>query len=330
MMMINNGHNKCFTKESDDLLLTRANLRNKIITTFYSLKKLLYDEISEVDHILHNVSLGKYSLSPLVFKPVVKLPPDIPLCRRLLFHSTDDHYYYIRPTLEDDLVLTSLGYLLYSRFASFCFSPYYKHMALEVDAHYSVVCNQSFRYHYLLDLSKTIESVERETILFFLSHFVEDRAILLLIKEFLYLDDQSLYKEGQSLFVGIPPIGFFSDILMNIFYQIYDVSFEKAFPSAHYTRYMHEVVISSHFPIEKDDLTYPAFNQSTVDNRFNSLKISFSGSFHEIKSITKCHGGELSVNQNCLLSFHKSREQSELDEQSQFEDNIKTFRLEDP
>lgn len=336
-MMKKNWHNKCMdrlTKESDSLLLTRANLRNRIITTFYSLKKLLYDDISEerFDSILHNVSSGKYSLSPLVFQAVVQLPPDIPLLRRLLFHSTDDHYYYIRPRLEDDLVLTSLGYLVYSRFASFCFSPYYKHMVLEVDDHYSVVCNKSFRYHYLLDLSETIERVERESILFFLKHFVEDEYLFLLIKEFLYLDDQSLYKEGQSLFVGIPPIGFFSDILMNIFYQIYDVSFSKAFPSAHYTRYMHEVVISSHFPIEKDDLTYPAFNQSTVDKKdgFNSLKISFSGCFHEIQSITKCHGGELSVNQNGLLSFHKSREQTQLDEQNQLEDHIKTMRLDDP
>jgi len=95
---------------------------------------------------------------------------------------------------------------------------------------------------------------------------------------------------------------------------------------------MHEVVISSHFPIEKDDLTYPAFNQSTVDKKdgFNSLKISFSGCFHEIQSITKCHGGELSVNQNGLLSFHKSREQTQLDEQNQLEDHIKTMRLDDP
>ena len=60
-MMKKNWHNKCMdrlTKESDSLLLTRANLRNRIITTFYSLKKLLYDDISEerFDSILHNVS----------------------------------------------------------------------------------------------------------------------------------------------------------------------------------------------------------------------------------------------------------------------------------
>jgi len=321
-MMRNNGHNKCMdrlTKESDDLLLTRANLRNSIITTLNSLKSSLYDELSEDRYslILNNVSLGEYSLSPLVFKPVVQLPPDIPLCRRLLFHSTDDHYYYIRPTLEDDLVLTSLGNLLYWRFSDFCFSPYYKHISISVDAHYSVVCNQSFRHHYLINLSKTLSIVERENILFFLSHFVEDQFILSLIKDFLYLDDKSLYKESQSLFVGIPNIGFFSDILMNIFYQLVDLHFAKAFPSAHYTRYMHEVVISS---IDKEDLEHPAFNQLALG--FNSLMLSFSGSIHEIKSLTKCYGGELSVNQNGLLSFHKSLEQSQLDAQTQFEDNI--------
>lgn len=116
-----------------------------------------------------------------------------------------------------------------------------------------------------LDLSKSLMTIDRESLLRKLSDLVLDKHIMKLIAQFvnitIYDDDREIV---QFMNMNIPLSGFLTEVLLNYALIDFDKEFQRVFPDLDYTRYIHEVLIS--FPTSESmiGMTFDIFEEKVV------------------------------------------------------------------
>lgn len=139
---------------------------------------------------------------------------------------------------------------------------------------------------YRLNLVKNISTVDRSSLLNKLLSMIGKNIIYDYIESILnnrYIDcnDNEAYLSG----ISIPPIGYLSDILLNIMVSELDNEFIALYPSINYCRHVSEVYISNYGDITEDDI------YSLLD------KLGLCGDLYSIRpgNKTKCLIGDIGI-----------------------------------
>ncbi|GLT77468.1 hypothetical protein SLA2020_490490 [Shorea laevis] len=251
-------------------------LAHDIGSTYYEMQ-FLFDELSEhkVEKIVNSVKNGTYTQSPLILYAFDrKIDPRM----TGFFHTFQvkdepNISLGISPTQEDSLVLMALGRMLSLNILhenildeniladkSFCFKT-------TNDEFYSTVCARGKVLRlYKCDLTSSLRTINRETLLLSLSHIVKDDAIMELVGKFLYstILDQSGRDFTAEMRCSIPPAKLLTEVLLNYALTEFDHEFQRAFPCVDYSRYLHEVLVS-----------FPNITSTCSSNIFESEDVSF-------------------------------------------------------
>lgn len=212
--------------------------------------------VSRMREIQHQIRTGKYTLSPFklkFFKQIAHINEKNNCYYYLMHMLLDDsiiYYGILSPIPEDRLVLMALGGMLNTRIiklnllnsSSFGFKlrlkDYYVHICSSIEVPISRV--------YKLDMMNSLRRINKENLLTKLEPIVSNTYINQLLKEYLY---NKIIHEGEDYFYImddiIPPFGFLTDILLNFALIELDNQFHQVFPAFSYTRYAHEVLVTT-------------------------------------------------------------------------------------
>lgn len=199
---------KCFK------MIDRNLLSNYILKTFSELEDLFHGlTISRVIEIQKEIINGTYSFSPLIINA---FPIDFKLNDELVtfYHIPIDNIYYgIKPCAEDNLVLTSIGFMLNKYFYKmnlFTVNSFGNRLPLKVYYH-EVVCRRGeTNCVYKFDLTKSIWSLKRDILLSKLEILVQDDGIMNLVTNFHHKRIPSAFYQPSSC--SLSPYQFFSFI----------------------------------------------------------------------------------------------------------------------
>ncbi|CAK9165879.1 unnamed protein product [Ilex paraguariensis] len=255
----------------NDMFLTFHKARSRYLSSykdeihpFCSLHRLAYAigmtynelpdvfvELTEqkVREIQKSVKDGTYTLSPLLLRAFARKGDQKPGFFHT-FPAKDESNLYlgINPTLEDSLVLTALGRMLNLHFLRVnLFTDKSFGLRTTPNAFYSTVCARGKVLRlYKCDLTISLRTINRESLLLNLSHIVKDGAIIEFVDKFLSVPilDQSGRDFTAEMGCSIPTVGLLTHVLLNFALTEFDKEFQRAFPGVDYSRYIHEVFLS--------------------------------------------------------------------------------------
>ena len=210
----------------------------------------VFVELTEqkVREIQKSVKDGTYTLSPLLLRAFARKGDQKPGFFHT-FPAKDESNLYlgINPTLEDSLVLTALGRMLNLHFLRVnLFTDKSFGLRTKPNAFYSTVCARGKVLRlYKCDLTISLRTINRESLLLNLSHIVKDGAIIEFVDKFLSVPilDQSGRDFTAEMGCSIPTVGLLTHVLLNFALTEFDKEFQRAFPGVDYSRYIHEVFI---------------------------------------------------------------------------------------
>lgn len=298
------------------------NLACEIDITFHYLKDYFFTELSleKVIDIQRRILEGTYRLSPLILRDYTDEP------RKGKYYSTwekipvkDEHlniyYLCVCPTLEDSLVLTSLGRMLHFHFLKVnLFMDNSLGFRITRNEYLDRVCalgNVISLYEF--DFKKSFRTINRDSFVGKLSEIVKNRDIIELVVEYLNLSIKD-YCSGRDftavLGYRIPPAGFLSHILFNFALTELDKEFQRVFPGLYYSRFYHVVVVP--FPstssskqgktLESEDIFEPRvlslFEQLHLGGKIFTIRPGDAPCLGTLFSVSK--EGEIQVNEKCL------------------------------
>lgn len=258
--------------------------------------------VSRVREIQNQIRTGKYTLSPLQLIIINHNNIDLLKGINYLHHILINESPFkgiLTPIQEDKLVLIALGGMLNTRIiklnllhsSSFGFklrpTDYYAHIR-SIEGPISRV--------YKLDMIKSLFRINKEILLTKLEPIVSNTEIMKLLKSFLYI--QIIY-EGEDMTYEknriFPTSEFITDILLNFTLIELDNQFHQVFPSFSYTRYAHEVIVTTS---QKESLF-----ESSLFSLFDSLNLD--GKIVSIgpgdQPIPCYHGGLISLTEDGRL-----------------------------
>lgn len=313
-----------------------SNIRYLSILTFSSLHRLaydigvVYDGLSDlfpgltgekVRDIQQSIKDGRYTLSPLQVRVIPKNEEDLTCSKFNHLMSVKDEpniYLGVNPTLEDSLVLIGLGRMLNLNILqenilsknSFGIKPLRKE-GYCISDYYSIVCARGRVFKlFKLDLTNSLRTINRDNLLFNLSHIVKDGQTMELLGQYMYLPitDSSGIDYSANMGINIPPSGpngLLSEVLLNFALIEFDSEFQRLYPQVVYTRYVHEVLVS--FPTSESlhGMTLSIFEQQVL-SLFKDLNLA--GKIISIgpgDAPVRCHGGVLSVSQDGIIQVNK-------------------------
>lgn len=281
------------------------------IHPFCSLNRLAYDigftykklsdlfpdlTANKVIDILKRIMDGTYTLSPLRLSVFTKKGDLQRHGFNHIMHLKDHPNFYVgvKPTQEDRIVLMGLGIMLNQNLLM----DNSLGLKTRVKDYYGIVCARGNVLRvYKLDLTKSLMTINRESLLCKLSHIVMDGDIMELVRKFLYLP---IKNESGLKFnnINIPSSVLITEVLLNFALIEFDKEFQRVFPQLYYNRYIHEVFV--YFPTSesKQGMTLGIFEQKVL-SLFDQLHLA-----GEIISIgpgdapVPCYGGLVCVSQD--------------------------------
>lgn len=208
--------------------------------------------VEKVIDIQNLISIGKYTLSSLellVFSTKDNLKgPNFNHIFHMLINNTI-YYGCVTPIQEDKLVLMALGRMLNHRIldlnllnsSSFGLkthpTSYYAHIR-SIKVPISRLSK--------LDMTNSLRVINKESLLTKLEPIVKNDEIMKLLKSFLYMPIKRDGKDLTSIMKSsIPSSGLITDVLLNFSLIELDNQFHQLFPSFSYTRYVHEVIVTT-------------------------------------------------------------------------------------
>lgn len=266
----------------------------------------LYPELTgqKVREIQKSIEDGTYTLSPLLLGALngeqmhrisVKDYPD--MC--------------VNPTPEDGLVLTALGrmlnlFFLYEKiFMDKSFG-----MRTNVKSYYDNIRERrNVKRLYKLDLTRSIMTINRQTLFCKLAHLVDDFPIMSLVSDFLHLPvrNSSGRDYTAAMGLGIPTVGLLTCVLLNFALIEFDEEFQRVFPCSDYSRYVHEVFVS--FPSTS---TYSSQTLESFELEVLSLfdQLNLDGKILSIgpgDEPVPCFGGLVCVSQDGIIEVKEKK-----------------------
>ena len=179
-------------------------------------------------------------MSPLIARALTFSSPEEEMGYLDIIHFADlpNDVLGIRPNVDDSLVLMSLAHMLNQSFLragtfsdkSFCFHTDHREFSK------SVLRNNKVSYLFQIDLTRSLMTISRTTLLMKLPSIVIDSDVMELIVAFLY--SPILDPSGKDLSYiwgyGIPPSGLLTSVLLNFALTEFDMEFPKVFPGGLY------------------------------------------------------------------------------------------------
>lgn len=284
---------------------------------------LLYNKLSDifpeltankVIEINKSIKYGTYTLSPLRLSVFSK--SKIGELKRPKYYyimhvnSQPNLCYCVNPTQEDSLVLMGLGMMLNHKIV-------HDNLLMEnslglktlLKDYLGIVCSRvNVSRLYKFDLTNSMKTLNRNTLLSKLSHIVMDGEIISLVGQFLYLPIKDESGIEYNTGVNIPSSGLLTDVLLNFSLIDFDKEFQRLFPQFNYTRYINEVFVSFSTSESKQGKTFSIFEQKVV-SLFDQLNLS--GKIISIgpgDAPVPCLGGLVSVSQDGQMKV-KEKEQ---------------------
>lgn len=264
--------------------------------------------VEKVMDIQNRIRTGKYTLSShqlLVYrtKDNIKGPHFNHIFNLIINNSI--YYGCITPIQEDKLVLMALGRMLNYRIhnlnllnsSSFGLktkpTSYYAHIRSR---------EEPISRLYKFDMTNSLGSINKEILLTKLEPIVQNDDIMKLLKSFIYIP--ILLEDKDCTYIlkdSIPSSGLITDVLLNFSLIELDNKFHQLFPSFSYTRYIHEVIVTT-------SQEESSFEESLLEV-FDSLNLA--GKILSIgpgdNAIPCHHGGIVWVSKNGRIQMREER-----------------------
>lgn len=287
---------------------------NQFIDYIYKKNPALYSKlkVKRVRELKKSIKDGTYTLSPLIVTPFFKKGYTPPPVFSHIMHVENEPNIYLRTDvalLEDKLVLTALGFMLHMHFYRLnLFTDKSLGLRVDINEYYDSVCARGKVLQlYRCDLTQSLKTINKESLLLKLSDIVKDRSIVDFIGQFLSIPIHDLNGVDFTEEIGcrIPSAGIITEILLNFALIEFDIEFRRIFPRLDYTRYTHEVFIScpeacsGKVGITSDCEDVPFFDVQQVVQLFEHLNLA--GTIFSIgpgDEAVPCYGGLVCVSQD--------------------------------
>lgn len=276
-------HNRYYSSEHL-AFWSLLNLASYIGKTYHSLLESncnIFPNLTpeNVVDIKNRILGGKYTLSSLRAYEAKREDLVSPhfYHRIRVYYKDESHYLGIKPTEEDSLVLTALGMMLISHFNKVnLFNDYSLGCKTVPSQYYDIVSNKNNVLQLsVLDLTRSLYTVDVESLLVKLTNLVQNPDIMSLLRDYLNISiKDDIGDITTDLGLHIPSAGFITDVLLNLSLIDLDQQFSSHFPELDYIRYNQEVIVTIPISLKNQYNTISGMFEHQLFTLFEKLKLS--------------------------------------------------------
>ena len=294
-----------------DLLLKYLNKLYKEMS--HELPSLTDEKVLDITNSLMN---GSYTLSPLKIcmeskKVNLNFPKFHHISKIFNFKKGQESFAGFYTTDEDSIVLMGLGCMLnqvmIKKNLLMVNSLGYK---IDISSFYKSLCaSGNVIKLYKLDLTNSLNHINKENLLSNLKKVVHNNYILELFQQFLNIpiqDDESIYDNELIVGFNIPLCGFITKVLLNFALIDFDNEFRRVLPELYYTRYVHEVYVSFPSSESMEGMTFQFFEETINSILYNKLNLDAKiVSIEPGDEPVSCYGGLVWVRNDGQIEFDR-------------------------